>query len=492
MHGQRSSTSNDEYFQRMLQAIGECDNGQEKLRLLSLMASFNPRSTKRALLRDVPGLAFFNGLFDPNGQPGEALGTVGKFRSYLKKKGIDGIQFRESIESIYGNLKLGLLSDKVYGGERKRLDFSQSNFAQCPERIGKLEAIAYHNSSAYWWENCKDNLKMMERGLFRDTLKRNPRYGRRIRRDEERCSYINPDRAMEAGLRIDRDENGNPRKMSVTDGVELGLVTPEVARVLEREGYGAFTPLYVSFRSTESAADVKADIINIMGWVPLSVRDADTLAQTIIDNVAPGVVPIFTGHSMGGMLAHTVGAKHNYASIGFNPLGLGEGIRLFIDKGDRERCKRANDVAHAECHPSFVMRGDWVSDERGSKVARLLVKKPYIGQRYIMSNRSHTMGMLGQHTAYWCNIHNYRNHEMIKRDLFRGIDWFKGEKHRNIYAILASYLLNPMVSARGQIAENLRRMEGDQLEYIAFQLRREAKRAFFNFLKEEGILFLRH
>ncbi|MDR0740780.1 MAG: lysophospholipase [Puniceicoccales bacterium] len=117
-----------------------------------------------------------------------------------------------------------------------------------------------------------------------------------------------------------------------------------------------------------------------MGWVPRSVRDADTLAQTIIDNLQPGVVPIFTGHSMGGMLAHAMGAKYNYASVGFNPLGLGEGVRRFIDKGDRGRCKRANDVAYAECHPSFAMRGDWVSDERGSKVARLLVKKPYIGQ----------------------------------------------------------------------------------------------------------------
>lgn len=83
---------------------------------------------------------------------------------------------------------------------------------------------------------------------------------------------------------------------------------------------------------------------------------------------------------MGGMLAHAMGAKYNYASVGFNPLGLGEGVRRFIDKGDRGRCKRANDVAYAECHPSFAMRGDWVSDERGSKVARLLVKKPYIGQ----------------------------------------------------------------------------------------------------------------
>jgi hypothetical protein len=252
-------------------------------------------------------------------------------------------------------LKLGHLSDRVYGGERKRLNFSQSNFAKCPERIGKLEVMAYHNSSAYWREDWKDNLDMMAQGMFKDTLKKSPRYERRIRRDGERYSYINSDRSMEAGLRIDRDSNGNPQKMSLVGGIELGLVPLEVAQALEREGYDEFTPLYISFRSTESAADVRADIINLMDWVPQNVRDADTLAQTIIGDLQPGVAPIFTGHSMGEMLAHTVGAKHNYASIGFNPLGLGRDVRRFIDKGDRGRCKRANGVTHAECHPSFVM-----------------------------------------------------------------------------------------------------------------------------------------
>jgi hypothetical protein len=52
---------------------------------------------------------------------------------------------------------------------------------------------------------------------------------------------------------------------------------------------------------------------------------------------------------------------------------------------------------------------------------------------------------------------------------------------------LASYLLNLELSVRRQIAENLRRMESDQLEYIAFQLKKEAKREFFKFLQMEGV-----
>jgi hypothetical protein len=47
--------------------------------------------------------------------------------------------------------------------------------------------------------------------------------------------------------------------------------------------------------------------------------------------------------------------------------------------------------------------------------------------------------------------------------------------------------MNPALSVRRQIAENLRRMESDQLEYIAFQLKKAAKREFFKFMKEERV-----
>lgn len=188
MNGEVGSKSNNESFQSVLKAMGECSDGQEKLHLLDQMTSLSPRSTKRMLIQNNRGLAFFDGLFTPDGQPGEVLGTVGKFGSYLEEKGIDKIQFKESIESIYGNLKLSHLSNSVYGGERKRLNFSQSNFAKCPERIGKLEAIAYHNSSAYWREDCKDNLEMIAQGIFVDTLKNNGLGSKK----RTRCGYFSP------------------------------------------------------------------------------------------------------------------------------------------------------------------------------------------------------------------------------------------------------------------------------------------------------------
>jgi pimeloyl-ACP methyl ester carboxylesterase len=217
---------------------------------------------------------------------------------------------------------------------------------------------------------------------------------------------------MEAGLRFDRDgDNDPPKKMSISEGLELGLITPEKAQELKDQTPPCteFTPLYVVFRPTQSIADGLADARNIGGrlGVPQNVRDADALAQTIIENLQPGVVPIFVGHSMGGMLARAVGTKHNYASIGFNPLGLGRDVRKFINKGGSGRCKQANDAAHAECHPSFVMRGDWVSDSSGSLVARAVVKKSDIGQSYIMEDRSGATGMFARHNAYARNISNH-------------------------------------------------------------------------------------
>jgi hypothetical protein len=71
------------------------------------------------------------------------------------------------------------------------------------------------------------------------------------------------------------------------------------------------------------------------------------------------------------MLAHAMDVKHNCASIGFNPLELGTAIREFIGE---DKCNQANNVAHAECHPSFAMKEDWVSDEKRSKIAGAVIK----------------------------------------------------------------------------------------------------------------------
>jgi hypothetical protein len=43
----------------------------------------------------------------------------------------------QTMELLYGNLKLGGLSNKVLGGERERLDFSASNYS----RFGQMNTL---------------------------------------------------------------------------------------------------------------------------------------------------------------------------------------------------------------------------------------------------------------------------------------------------------------------------------------------------------------
>jgi hypothetical protein len=406
--GKVGSKKNLESFQNVFSAMKACQDPKEKLYLLNLMISLNPEETKKELKNNDNDLGIFKGLFDQEGRPSGTLSTLGNFESYLAGVGIDPTEMKESITSLYENLKLGLLNNKIYGGKRKRLDFSQSNFASGSAKLEKLKSIAFHSGAAHWNGARSGNITIEDQNIFRN----NPCLPPNISHNSSRCTYANADRTMEAGLRFDRDyDSGLPKKISISEGLELGLVTPEKAQELKDQTPPCteFTPLYVIFRPTQSVADGLADARNIGGrlGVPQNVRDADALAQTIIENLQPGVVPIFVGHSMGGMLARAVGTKHNYASIGFNPLGLGRDVRKFINKGSRGRCKQANDATHAECHPSFVMRGDWVSDGSGSLMARAVVKKSDIGQSYIMEDRSGVTGMFARHNAYAKNLEQH-------------------------------------------------------------------------------------
>jgi hypothetical protein len=435
--GKVGTKKNEESFNSAFDAMKRCSDPTEKLCLLNLMVSLDPKRAKSELMKNAEDsgpfqgllnqadhfgelwgpdhsgesmqnggdLGIFEGLFDERGHPGSALDTMGAFKSYLGEKGIDNVtQFEGTIQSIYENLKLGHLSHKVHGGERERLDFSQSSFAREPAKIGVLMSIARHNNNTHT-NGRSENISMENQHIFKPggSPTGSVCYNTKFK------TYVNPDRTMEAGLRTDFESDGTPKKISISDGQRLGLITPEKAQELQGQDLTEFTPLYVSFRATKSFADARADAANVMGLAPDNMKDAVALAGTIIDNLQPDVVPIFTGHSMGGMLAHAAGVVHNYSSIGFNSLGFGGGSRKWIDRhSEGKGCKRANDVNHAECHPTFAMRGDWVSDEEGSRVANVAAKKPYIGQRYIVENASGCTG-INAHNRYAANIAALRN-----------------------------------------------------------------------------------
>ncbi|MDR1366810.1 MAG: hypothetical protein LBJ13_02795 [Puniceicoccales bacterium] len=416
--GKVGSAQNRESFGNVFAAMKACQNSEEKLSLLNLMISLDPRSAREKLVENSDDLGIFKNLLDSQGRPAIALGTPDKFKRYLARlaresgAGINPAQFQGTIQSVYENLKLGSLGGKVHGGERKRLGFSQSNFARTPKDIDFLHRIAEKTKFSYSGgkisgtapnTTVQQNLFSTE-AEFRTAADIKFPEGSGIAFDRESGTFANADKTMQARFSVDTLSGGTLQTMSIDQGQELGLITPEKAQELKSQGIRDFTPLYIAFKPTTSASDVGADVRNIADGVPQNVRDADILAKTLIDHLVPGVVPVFTGHSMGGMLAHAVGAKHNCASIGFNPLGLGEGVREFIDEGGGNRCEQANDVTHAECHPSFAMRGDWVSDGKGSKVARLFVKKPYIGQRYMLENRSGETSMREAHVAFVENL----------------------------------------------------------------------------------------
>jgi hypothetical protein len=398
---------NNELLANVFNILETYPNPIVKFQLLNLVASIDPINVRKLLgVRDSQRGFVPLGIIGQDDKLTSMFDTVDAFKSSITEILGDKIveECEEMIKSTYGNLKLGNFVD----GERKRLDISESNFS----RLGKmsiLHSLARRNAASWWrapterlsgapwievpdeeerqkgaWPNRSENIDMSSIMVFRkeDFQGLTTVLPKKIRFDRESRSFVNADKTMEAALR-----DGGP--ISIFEAQSLGLITPEKAKELQRSGRTEFLPVYISFRATEKFNDYVADVKNILNKLPNSVKDADALAKLIISKLQPGVIPIFTGHSMGGMLAHSMGTKYNYASIGFNPLGLGTGVREFLGQ---DKCVTANDALHAECHSSFIMRGDWVSDEEGSKIARIAVKKPYVGQRYVMPNESGIKG----------------------------------------------------------------------------------------------------
>jgi hypothetical protein len=105
---------------------------EAKLQMLALMASMEPNNTRKCL-KSKEGREAFKPLelVTKDGQLGDIFQSFGAFKSAISEEfHMNAAENIQTIESIYGHLKLGRLSHAVPGGERERLDINESNFSR--------------------------------------------------------------------------------------------------------------------------------------------------------------------------------------------------------------------------------------------------------------------------------------------------------------------------------------------------------------------------
>jgi hypothetical protein len=95
-------------------------------------------------------------------------------------------------------------------------------------------------------------------------------------------------------------------------------------------------------------------------------------------NGQPIRIPVFAGHSMGGLIAQAMGAKFQRTSYVFNPLGIGDGVRNDFIGEENYNQANGND---GRSHVAIITAGDWVSDPR---CASAKVLRPQLGTRIIL------------------------------------------------------------------------------------------------------------
>lgn len=148
---------------------------------------------------------------------------------------------------------------------------------------------------------------------------------------------------------------------------DLGLIINE-----EQRARADLKVVPFCFHGACRARDFQCCAYNILDGTPSRLKEIFESVKEDLDKLKPNEVPVFVGCSMGGMLAHACGAYFHRTSVGFNPLGCGEGVRKSI--GD-ENWLRAM-YEDGSKHISLFGKGDWVNDRSP------ITKKPLPGQTY--------------------------------------------------------------------------------------------------------------
>ncbi len=86
---------------------------------------------------------------------------------------------------------------------------------------------------------------------------------------------------------------------------------------------------------------LRANVLNVAGWVPRLYRAADLLTLLLRDELAredagaPARPLTLTGHSLGGGLAQYAGLMNGVPALAFGPVALGRGVLALLDQAER-------------------------------------------------------------------------------------------------------------------------------------------------------------
>ncbi|MDR1436061.1 MAG: hypothetical protein LBI39_02545 [Puniceicoccales bacterium] len=140
-------------------------------------------------------------------------------------------------------------------------------------------------------------------------------------------------------------------------------------------------PVIIWFDGAQSFGEIWQGAINLAGLVPPIVQDGYDFAKSCLEAIADynrnsenkiKLVPFTAGHSLGAMVAFAAAAKLHCASIGFNGVGLGDGIvRRFIGKDDMERAEENGMFL------SLVSKDDEAGDPSNSNTYRRRIGTTY-------------------------------------------------------------------------------------------------------------------
>jgi hypothetical protein len=175
----------------------------------------------------------------------------------------------------------------------------------------------------------------------------------------------------------------------------------EITGVRDDDGSKRYRPVVIWIDGTKNFSDKWQCIMNLCGCVPPKANEYYRTCKERLarikevnkdNNTGEILVPIFAGHSAGGMFASAIAAKLHCGAIGINDLGIGEGMEKFIGK---DGMKWANE--HRAAFISLAAKSDHTSDPYASAMYRTHFGRTirFMGDNFYHFNYQRMLGAYG-------------------------------------------------------------------------------------------------